>query len=246
MTLRSIIFGLCLWFSAGNLIAQAISERTRLPLVLMGMGSYNDFEHSGPMSSWAALSNDAKSNMVFTVNTPKPCPLEYTNIISNTNLFSLAEQKLLAEIPLEYKNMTTNSGPSGTVFVGFGTLNSPIADGISISQFRYTNSNAQLKMFFYSLETPTEIVVSFRTKSGDGYDALFSSLGMTNGGIFLRQFKQNQLDGLWVDFKGDHCADCLRFKDGKAIGKWLVWNQTGSLYMEAEFKQPYDFIGHLK
>ncbi len=45
------------------------------------------------------------------MNDEQPCPPEYTNAISNTNLFSVEEQKFLEEIPTKFGRVTTNSGP---------------------------------------------------------------------------------------------------------------------------------------
>jgi hypothetical protein len=44
-----------------------------------------------------------------------PCPPEYTNVISNTNLFTADEQKLLNDITLTYGDETSNSVPPGSV-----------------------------------------------------------------------------------------------------------------------------------
>lgn len=211
-----------------------------LPAIFIGAGSFSDFDRTNvkPMSSGAL--DDSKTNINFIVNTPKPCPSEYTNIISNTNLFSLDEQKLMKEIPLKYKNVTTNSAPTDSKFVGIG-LGSFWLDGFTIERFHQTNSEAQVEVFF-DKHNGRVAGVSFRTKSGDGYDVSFYDRGVIES---FRQFKHGQLDGLWADFDGDHCSAWMRFSNGKAIGKWLVWNRTGSLYMEAEFKQPFDFIGHL-
>ena len=224
-----------------------MSKNVGLPLVCMGMEGGSHFEHSSPMSSWAARSQDSsKSNMSFVVNTSAPCPPKYTNIISNTNLFSLAEQKLLTEIPLEYKNVTTNSAPLDSVFIGLERPKpSPsypwLTSDSEILHFRYTNSDAQLKVLFFNEAAKQDgIVVIYRTKSGDGYDAAFTP---PNGISRFRQFKRGRLDGLWADFEGDHCAAWLHFVNGNAVGKWLVWNKMGSLYMEADFKESYDLIG---
>ena len=73
-----------------------------------------------------------------------PCPLEYTNIISNTNLFTPDEQKLLKEIPLIYSKVTTNSGPLGSVFIDYHAK--PIESSYGTfwywtSRFQFTNSD---------------------------------------------------------------------------------------------------------
>ncbi len=64
---------------------------------------------SGYMASHAErlifpfLKPESQSNIIVTANWehPLPCPSEYTNLISNTNLFTPAEQRLIKEIPLK-------------------------------------------------------------------------------------------------------------------------------------------------
>jgi hypothetical protein len=144
--------------------------------------------------------------------------------------------------------VTTNSGPPNSFFLGLDKTSWPFTEEYEVARFRLTNSEAEIKVFFMErhkgMETQIdngEKWVSFRTKSGDGYDVSF--YGDVLAGF--RQFKHGQLDGLWADFDGDHCSALMRFVSGKAVGKWLVWNHAGNLYMKAEFKEPYDWIGHL-
>ena len=228
----SLIFSVSVFGQTDN------DEHLPIPVALLG-GSFSDFEHT-PMSSWRGLTED-KTNITFIADTPKLCPAEYTNILSNTNLFTPDEQKLLTEISFEYKNVTTNSGPSGSVFVGLDKDNFAFTGDYEFALFRYTNSEAQVKVFFDKNGKGKASWIRFRTQAGNGYDASFYK----NGIAAFRQFKHKQLNGLWADFEDDHCSDWMCFTNGKAVGKWLVWNRTGSLYMEAEFKEPYDFIGHL-
>jgi hypothetical protein len=213
-------------------------EQLPIPVALLG-GSFSDFERT-PMSSWRGLTGD-KTNINFIADYPKACSPEYTNVFSNTNLFTPDDQKLLMDIPLEYKSVATNSAPPGSIFLGFGKDSFAFAGDYVYLLFCYTNSEAQVKVFIDKHSDGKTSWIRFRTKSGDGYDACFYN----NGIATFRQFKHSQLNGLWADFEGDHCAGWMRFVNGKAVGKWLVWNRTGSLYMEAEFKAPYDFIGHI-
>jgi hypothetical protein len=185
---------------------------------------------------------EGRTNIAIIVDTPQPCPLEYTNIISNTNLFSSAEQMLLIELPTEYKNVTTNAPPKGSLFAGMDkTANSFFMEGFTIARFQYTNSEARVKVFFNEMSKGRAIGASFRNQSGNGYEVLFNNDVIAG----FRQFKHGQLDGLWADFESGHCSAWMHFANGKAVGKWLMWNKTGSLYIKAKFKQPYDFIGHL-
>lgn len=242
MKLRYIICCLCLWFSVNDLIGQVIAIRIGIPLVSMELGG--SLHRSATMSSWGTLSGEAKNSMVFVVNSPTHCSPKWTNIISNTNLFSRTEQQLLMRIPAKYRNVTTNSGLSGTVFTGLSKLKSPIlfhdAGPIWVSHFRNTNSDAQIEVWFCAAPHDQKgTVVTYRTKSGDGYNAAFTSTEISR----FRQFKSGQLNGLWADFEGGHCVAWLHFVKGKAVGKWLVWNEAGTLYMEAKFKKPYDLVG---
>ena len=112
------------------------------------------------------LDADSQSNIVVIVNELRseqplpPSPLSYTNLVSNTNLFSPADHELLTGIPIKYKNVTTNSGPLGTVFLG---LSNSVA-GL-VAQFEHTNSGAREVITFTQMKS-----AKFRTKSGDGYD----------------------------------------------------------------------------
>src|SRR5208282_5875986 len=63
----------------------------------------------------------SQSNVTVTVSSmfanEAPCPPDYTNSLSNTNLFTMDEQKMIKEALVKYKNVTTNSGPPGTILV---------------------------------------------------------------------------------------------------------------------------------
>lgn len=228
------------------------SEQKRLPLpvALFSAGSFGDFDSAKviPMSLRRGLMEN-KTNISFIVDTPKLCPPEFTNVIANTNLFSSVEKKLLTEIPLVYASVTTNSGPPNSVFLGCGKESWPLTEHYRYAIFQLTNFNAQVKVFFVERHKGSEAWISdkkewliYRDSSGSGYDVSF----FDNGSIqSFRQFKHNQLNGIWADFDGDHCSAWMRFIGGRAFGNWLVWNRSGSLYMEAEFKLPFDFIGQI-
>jgi hypothetical protein len=236
-----IVFCLSPLFSVINLFGQTNIDMEQVLPILIGAGSFSDFERTNVMPMSSGALDDSKTNISFIVNTPEPCPAKYTNVISNTNLFSPAEQKLLIELPIKYESVTTNLPPLGSKFVGMESGNF-WSEGYTIGRFQQTNSETQTKVFFDKHSNGRAALASFRTKSGDGYDLSFSNDGLIQG---FRQFKHGKLDGLWADFESNHCAGWMHFTDGKAVGKWLVWNRTGSLFMEAEFKEPYDFIGHL-
>ena len=56
----------------------------------------------------------SQSNVVVTVSDwdhPGPCPLKYTNVLSNTNLFTPAEQELLRAVSLpSHRNLKKTVG----------------------------------------------------------------------------------------------------------------------------------------
>lgn len=127
-----------------------------------------------------------------------PCPSEYTNIITNTNLFTLSEQQLLNEARL---SVTNHSGSGPTI----------------------------------------HHVVN---KAGDGYDVY--DYGFPDGfpirqGYRFVQLKHGTYDGLYVEMEDEHCRQWLRYSNGMAVDKWLVWHPNHSnLILWAKFKEPYD------
>jgi hypothetical protein len=219
MKLRYFLLSICFLFYVSSLFCQT-SHAKRLFIPFLDQGS--------------------QSNVVVTVSDldghGQPCPSKYTNILSNTNLFSVDEQKLLKEIPVKYINVTTNCGPSGTVLVDLNKTN-----GNWWAHFRYTNSEACDDIMF-----GTKISAKFRTKTDDGYDVdIFNSDKLENSTLFLRQIKHGMGDGLAVGLNGNHCNSWAHAIDGKAIGKWFMWNETGNLIIEAEFTKPYDVEKHI-
>jgi hypothetical protein len=157
-------------------------------------------------------------------------PPHYTNLVSNTNLFSAAEQKLLADIPPKYRNVTTNFGPPGTVLVSLTNSGKGL-----VAIFRQTASGTVEEITFSGMKT-----IKVRSRQNDGYD-----VDLTNDDCSIlnfRQIKNGVVDGLFVSFYEDHCASWMRFEKGKAVGKWLAWGRGNTLVLEAEFKQPYDYF----
>lgn len=241
-----VYFSLFSVFSVNNLFGQVnVDIEQPMPAVFIANQPFdsipNQYTNLAKMISSGFVS-EGRTNITIVISTPQSCPPEYTNTISNTNLFSPAEQILLTELPLKYKDVTTNSPPKGSIFTGMDKSANPFfMEGFTIGRFQHTNSEAQVKVFFTEMNNGNGIGASFRNKAGDGYEVLFNNDVIAG----FRQFKHGQLDGLWADFDGGRCSSWMRFSEGKAVGKWLVWNRTGSLYMEAEFKAPYDFIGRL-
>lgn len=95
---------------------------------------------------YVELRPEFQSNAVVTVDYahPKPCPPEYVNITSNTNLFTPTEQMRIRMLRSKYSNVTTNIGPEGTVFKGIEwhqwKYNGRIVDKCQVSRFVYPST----------------------------------------------------------------------------------------------------------
>lgn len=223
MKLTNIVLTLNLLLLASNLFGQA--NQTKQSLI-------------------DTLDPDSQTNIIVIRDEgwPRPpSPPQYTNLISNTNLFSSAEQKLLWEIPLKYENVTTNSGPPGSVLT---SLNKD-TNGYWVARFQYTNSDAQDEITFGFRKT-----AMFLNKSGDGYGvsigpADYMGRKVVKWDIGFCQFKHGVRHGLSVRFYDDgHCLTWMRFSNGMAVGKWLEWESDNGLSLEVEFRTPYDFLKH--
>ncbi len=185
---------------------------------------------------------ESQSNIIVTAapEHSKACPLEYTNLMSNTNLFSPAEQSLLRQIHLQYNGVTTNSGPLGTIFKGVELRQwksgERVVKTFSVSCFDYTNFNARDEIAFLSQR---QIMIVFRTQDGNGYN-----VNLIDGRLAqYQEYKNGVLDGLYVGqvFDNERCNYWARFVKGRIVGKFLGWNEDGEIDMEAEFKEPFDF-----
>ena len=197
--------------------------------------------------------------------TGQPCPAEFSNVLSNTNLFTYEQQKQIEEIFYKYKDITTNSGPVGTILIGYDQTNYLVrTEGQTISiprclsRFRYTNSDA--------VETitigPGGMNSEYRDKSDNGYDIGFIRTGY---GTMLRfvEKKGNSANGILVSiedlfhqgkdwdfrraqFSDQRVTEYRQYTNGLVLGKFLMWDpRTGKLIVEAEFKEPYDYQKHL-
>ena len=184
---------------------------------------------------------------------PKPCPSDYTNLLSNLNLFSLTEQEKMKKVALKYKSVTTNSGPYGSVFQGFALRQTEgvrliekstwtvVINTFPVACFTHTNSGAKEEI---ASSFNGEIVARFRTQAGDGYDVLLID-GVINK---YQEYKSGILDGLFVEIHDpnnhnddNHCIYWARFANGKIWGKFLMW-QDGQIIVMAEFKKPFDIL----
>jgi hypothetical protein len=243
MKLPHLTLGVSLLLLAGNLFGQTNQARLFLPF----------------------LDKDSQSNVAVSVyfNGKHSCPLELTNVLSNTNLFTPEEQKLIKEVSVKYQNVTTNSGPAGTVLASLYKTNFFVKERDNkveieqwIARFQYTNFEAHEMIYFGAGIEP-----EFRTKANDGYNAALTRVG---GGslLFFKKVKQNLLDGVcavfydnhdqgatWnygrADFNDAHLEQYMQYTNGMNIGKYLMWNpENGTLLVGADFKEPYDFEKH--
>lgn len=244
MKLPHLALGASLLLLAGNLFCQTNQARLFLPF----------------------LDRESQSNVVVSVyfNGNHSCPLELTNVLSNTNLFTPEEQKLIKEVSVKYQNVTTNSGPAGTVLAGFYKTNFFVKERDNkveikrwVARFQYTNFEAHEMIYFGRGGVETE----FRTKANDGYNAVLTAVG---GGSVLhfKEVKRNLLNGVcavfndnrdqgpsWnygrTDFSDARLEVYMQYTNGMNIGKYLMWNpQNGNLLVEADFKEPYEFEKH--
>jgi hypothetical protein len=244
MKLRNLIFGLSLLLS-GNLFGQTNqADRLFLPF----------------------LDKESQSNVIVTLNLSGdgiPCPLEYTNMLSNTNLFTFEEQKTIQEVFIKYKNVTTNSGPQGTELVSLYKTNY-IVKAMNkdwpvekwVASFQYTNSNAKEEIRLGG----NVLFASFRTESNDGYNVNITSTG---SGPILRfiEFRNGVVSGILAEFANTHQSwtndyrqdefdgcpvdEYRQYTNGLVLGKYLMWNpKNNNLILEAEFKEPYNFEKH--
>ncbi len=201
------------------------------------------------------LDESSQSNVIVTVsdwNRPGPCPSKYTNLLSNTNLFTRVQQELLVAIPAKYRQVATNSAPPGSVLVRLNkvTFGDTVdktgkivhAEGI-LGHFAYTNSEAREDVLFST--DGREKTVKYQAEPSSGYYARL----IDNSLCDYEEFKDGKLNGLFTGFYQDRCYVWLCFTNGKALGKCFLWGRRGlgepvssGLAVEAEFKEPYDFL----
>jgi hypothetical protein len=217
-----------------------------LSLLISGTSLFIQASHAEQLI-FPFLTLESQSNIIVTANFdhPKLCPPDYTNLISNTNFFSIAEQRNLKEAALKYKDVTTNSGPAGSVFKGWGLRQEKVEKWTNtfwVACFTYTNSDAQEEI---RQRASGYIVAKFRTRTGNGYN-----VSVINGSVFAYQeYKNGLLNGLYVILYDpshpedkEHCGMWARFLRGKILGKFLMWGQDNKIVVEAEFLKPFDFL----
>jgi hypothetical protein len=209
------------------------------------------------------LDKETQSNVIVTVcdfSKGQPCPTEYANVISNTNLFTSEEQKTISEVFVKYRNVTTNSGPPGTVLASLYKTNNVVkamgrifTNEFWTANFQYTNFEAREEIRFGG-----GFSAKFRNKANNGYNVVFTRTGggtlLTFGevkqdltsGLFVR-FEDNYPQGITWDYKlarfnDSHLEEYRHYTNKMVVGNFLMWNsQNGNLMLKADFKEPYDF-----
>jgi len=196
------------------------------------------------------LDKESQSNVIVKVSdifgSGIPCSTQYINNLSNTNLFTPEEKGIIQEIFYKYKdyrNLTTNSGPPGTVLVGLSKTNYVIQGmrlGNWVSQFKYTNSEAREEIRFGN----GSITTKYLTESGNGYVFGIGPSG-TGTTTYFTQLGQGKPNGFHLEFVNAELCKYARFTNEMIIGKYLMWNNlTGNMILEAEFMEPYYLNTH--
>jgi len=252
----------------------------RLQFLIAGFGlllfASNFFAANSPDRLFIpGLDQASQSNVIVTVSAfakEEPCPMEYTNVISNTKLFTTDEQKMIKEVLGKYKNVTTNSGPPGTILVNFYKTNfiaPPLywvktnafwmahrTNEIWVVHFQYTNSEGQEE-----IRIGAGMSAKFTNKSNDGYNASIvrtgdgSLLNFTEiqhgsaSGVLVRFADLHAQGTTWdyrlADFSDSHPQEYMQITNGMMRGKWFIWNASnGGLMLAAESKEPYDWNNH--
>jgi hypothetical protein len=215
------------------------------------------------------LDPESQTNVAIVVCDPfgegQPCPVKYTNLLSNTNLFTLEQQETIRDAFAKYKNVTTNSGPLGTVLNSLYSTNYVIRAAYRtaaveecVANFKYTNFDAHEEIRFGA-----GISAKYRNRSNDGYNVYFTRTGSGTilgfnevkhdliSGVAAR-FWDMQAQGLnWdfrrADFSNSRLGEYKQCTNGMVLGKYFMWNVlTGNLLIEAEFKEPYNWRKHYR
>jgi hypothetical protein len=236
-----------------------------LILGLMQAGSYCNAQ--GHVSEDAAsllkdlFDPDSRTNMAVVEhndNSPR-----YTNLISNTNLFSPEEQQLLQEIVEKYGKLATNSPPRGGVLVNLERTN-----GFWWGHYSYPQSGAHEDIRFggrlfqvapatgHGYEAfvdglgPDVTLAKFRYKDGEGYDVLLDPPDSNKAGNtsprYLIQIQGGIPNGLFTEIHGTHFYELVHFVNGRAFGKWFIAASQGAgNIFEIKVQTPVDYFKYM-
>jgi hypothetical protein len=198
---------------------------------------------------------DSRTNLLFSAYSN--CPPQYTNVISNTNLFTTEEKRLISEVLVKHKHVTTNSGLPGSLLIGLTKTN-----GYCVAHYTYTNSGAHEDITFGANSDPglarfgggydefitgvsTSPLARFRDKNGDGYDITINPSDVDGASSFIfAQIKHGKVNGLFVTFDNDHCETLLHCSEGYAVGEWLEWEAADRL-IKITIKSPLNYFKYM-
>jgi len=224
MNARNFIFGLSIVLLGGNLFGQTNSLVAEFSKNAGGVYDADD----SPLDTTNKDGTAGFSwlwghpDLTIIVDKAHTCPPQYSLSISNANLFSSNECAFLQEIWLKYRVPNTNMSES---------LRSTSGDGYDVC-FGTGGSSVTYK-----------VDPNLR---GEDYD--LKKVAITNHSdweLSVEQVKHWRLNGLRVDFYGNHGGSLLRFADDKAVGDWFDWDPSGNLRFRAKFNNPYPFFEHL-
>lgn len=193
----------------------------------------------------------------------KQCPQDCTNVLSNTNLFTGDQKSVISGVFEKYKNIATNSGLSGAILKECYRTNRTVRvlgrtmDIESwIAKFQYTNFPATEELMLGE----GGLLAKYRSKSNGCYNVSFTRTGR---GTMLRftEMKDEMINGLLASFddgfpQGTHwdfrranpngyrLTEYRQYTNGLVLGRFLMWNSSGNLTLEADFKEPYEFERH--
>ncbi len=196
---------------------------------------------------------DSRTNMVVAEHNNSS--VYYTNLISNTNLFSRQEQQLLQEVVKKYNKLTTNAPPFGSVLVNLERTN-----GFWWGHYSYPKSDAREDIRFgdrlskpvvasgrgYATFVdqlgPDVTIAKFRYKDEDGYDVLLCQPEP----MFLVQIRGGVPDGLFIEIQRDHFSEFVHFVHGRALGKWFIADRHGARKVfEIKVQSPVDYFRYM-
>jgi hypothetical protein len=246
MNMKVQCFWVCLFFLCAEILSGQTNQEGKLIIPFLDEAS---------QSNVVVTVSDVLGNGQF-------CPVEYANTLSNANLFTPEEQRLIREVFVKYADVTTNSGPHGTKLIAlsktnlaFQAMGKTVNTERWIGQFQYTNSDAKEEITFGA-----GLLAKYRTKSDVGYNV---SIARTGEGSILRfmTVKSDRLNGVFAGFDDPHpqgmnwnyknasftnsiLTECRQYTNGMALGKFFLWDVKGRLILEAEFKEPYDLEKH--
>lgn len=209
------------------------------------------------------INRESQSNVIVSVSDlgeGQPCPARYTNLLSNTNLFTSEQQEEIKTAFSKYRAVTANHGPAGTVLVdsyktnyAFKADDKRFAAEETISVFQYTNRDAR-----EVIRIGAGFRAEYRTGSNVGYDVSFIRTGAGTllgfgeirdnkpHGVFVRLVDMHPQGLAWdykkADFESSLLSEYKQYSRGYVLGRLFMWNvKNGNLQVQAEFTRPYDW-----